>query len=174
MEQEEQPKSPWGDFLNAELAEALDELGGEKSPGRYDVKPTVEQSKTEPTQPRSVNVGFFLDNAKHKLYSFAYETKYNNEVRQHQPIGPSIVGAGGGNFPNITDLEGFVKDFTGQLEFRGFRPESPQKIDIGNENNRGVLFKHEYDLSKDTTAEAIDRVFKELTGILRYLQQKYI
>ena len=172
MEEQQKPKNVWDRLLGDELFKGMDDFEGESKSDPPKVGPKEEQPRAEPLRD-GVTIEFYQDLARDILYSLAYETRYHKKVQAHKPKGGSIRWAGGSNFPEVPDLEGFVNEFTGQLEHRGFRPNSPEKIDIGDDNKSGLLYKHEYNIRSEVRRTAMLRVSEELSGILDYLEQKY-
>lgn len=176
--EEGKPDNLWEQVLSkleedGDIGDFVKGLEGEKPSGTYNTEPKQEQARTESSTPDVVTIEFYINDATGMLYSFAYEKRYSVEVRAHKPNMALHRRAGSGNFSNIHDLESFVKDYSGQLEHRGFRLDNPQEIEIGEENNKGLLFKHEYDLGSDLNKETRARVYREITGILKYLQERY-
>jgi len=164
MEQEEPPKSLWDDFLNTELADKLDSLGGEQQTDQPKTEPEQSQTTTESSPSGMVTIEFYQNNATMELVSLAYYAGYNTQIQQYRPNRVANRGAGFFNIPNVTDLEPFVKEYEAQLDFRGVRFHRLETKKIGD-NEIGVLFMHDYGTTKGLDTELI--------GVLTHLEQKY-
>jgi len=147
MKEQEKPYNAWDNLLNTELSEAIDELG---------IVVTLE---------------FYRNKASRKIYSFAYETRLSAEVQPHKPKKDPNRSPTTGNYFNVTDLESFVKEFTDRLEYEGYKPESPQEIEIRDGNNIGLLIIHQHDMRSDIKKRRNLGLGDVLFGVMEYLQR---
>lgn len=164
MAEKEQPKSAWDKFFNTELADKLDEFGVEQPIDQPKTKTEPSQTTIEPSPSGMVAIEFYLNNVTWELISLTYYKGYSTQIQQYRPDHVTNGGAGYFNIQNVTELEGLVLEYEGQLEFRGIRFHRLESKKIG-ENDKGTLFMHDYGVTKGLN--------KELSGVLEHVQRKY-
>lgn len=118
-----------------------------------------------------ITIECYMNDAEGILHSLIYEKRFYWESRAHRPNYPKIRRAGGGDVSNISDIGDFVKDYSDQLEHRGFRPIPPEQFEIGPDTDKGILYKQVYEIGINNQDKA--KVDTELSGILNFLQDKY-